>query len=89
MKMPEPDRAAMAQRGALIETFSAMLPDGSVIADADELRVYESDGLTAYGQRPMLVVLPETVDQVSAILKCCHERNVKVVPRGAGTGLSG
>ena len=57
MKMPEPDRDALAQRAALIETFSALLPDGSVIADADELQVYKSDGLTAYGQRPMLVVL--------------------------------
>jgi len=89
MKMPKPDRKALAQRAALIETFNAFLPDGSVIADADELRVYESDGLTAYGQRPMLVVLPETVDQVSRILAHCLDRGVKVVPRGAGTGLSG
>ena len=54
-----------------------------------ELRVYESDGLTAYRQLPMIVALPETTEQVSTILRLCHERGIKVVPRGAGTGLSG
>ena len=89
MKMPEPDRAALAQRQAVIASLREFLPDQAVIADADELRVYESDGLTAYHQLPMIVALPETTEQVSAILGLCHERGIKVVPRGAGTGLSG
>ncbi len=50
---------------------------------------YECDGLTAYRQRPMLVALPETSEQVQAVLKVCHSLNVPVVARGAGTGLSG
>ena len=89
MKMPGPDRAALAQRQAVIASLREFLPDQAVIADADELRVYESDGLTAYRQLPMIVALPETTEQVSAILGLCHERGIKVVPRGAGTGLSG
>ena len=89
MKMPEPDRAALAQRQAVIASLREFLPDHAVIDDADELRVYESDGLTAYRQLPMIVALPETTEQVSTILGLCHERGIKVVPRGAGTGLSG
>src|SRR5262249_2249799 len=54
-----------------------------------EMRPYESDGLTAYRQLPMLVVLPETTEQVSEILRFCHAEGIKVVPRGAGTSLSG
>ena len=53
------------------------------------LRAYESDGLTAYRQPPLVVALPETTAQVSAILRYCHRRGVRVVPRGSGTSLSG
>ena len=53
------------------------------------MRPFESDGLTAYRQLPMVVVLPETTEQVSEVLKYCHRNNIKVVPRGAGTSLSG
>src|SRR5262249_16606738 len=53
------------------------------------MRPYESDGLTAYRQLPMVVVLPDTTAQVSRVLKFAHERGIKVVPRGAGTSLSG
>ena len=50
---------------------------------------YESDGLMAYRQPPMVVVLPDTTEQVSQVLKYCHEQGIKVVPRGSGTSLSG
>ena len=50
---------------------------------------YECDGLTAYRQRPLVVALPETEEQVAAVLKTCHRLDVPVVARGAGTGLSG
>jgi glycolate oxidase len=60
-----------------------------VIATERELRPYESDGLTAYRQLPMVVVLPETTEQVAEILRYCHGEGIKVVPRGAGTSLSG
>ena len=89
MQMPEPDAAAIAQRGELIAALRRIVPGEGVIADDQELRAYESDGLTAYRQAPLAVVLPETVAQVAEILKLCGERGVKVVPRGAGTSLSG
>jgi glycolate oxidase len=53
------------------------------------MRPFESDGLTAYRQLPMVVVLPSTTQQVSNVLRYCHDNNIKVVPRGAGTSLSG
>ena len=89
MLMPEPDSAVIAGRESLIADLRAILPGEGVIADADELKVYESDGLTAYRASPMVVVLPETTAEVAEILKLCAARGVKVVPRGAGTGLSG
>jgi glycolate oxidase len=66
-----------------------IVPGEGVIVDEDELRPYESDGLTAYRQLPLIVVLPETTEQVSRVLRYCHDNDVKVVPRGAGTSLSG
>src|SRR5471030_2260965 len=53
------------------------------------MKPYETDGLTAYHQPPMVVVLPETTEQVSQVLRYCHDEGIKVVPRGAGTSLSG
>ena len=87
--MPVPDAAIIARRGAIASAMRAIVPGEGVIDRDDALAVYESDGLTAYRQRPLLVVLPETVDQVAAILRWCHIEGVKVVPRGAGTSLSG
>ncbi len=89
MQLPPPEEKTLQNRARLIEALRAFLPDQSVIADEPRLRAYDCDGLTAYRQLPMLVVLPETVDQVSRVLRLCHEMGVKVVPRGAGTGLSG
>ena len=60
-----------------------------MIDDPDALRPYETDALTAYGQPPLLVVLPETTQQVSQILAWYHAYGVKVVPRGSGRSLSG
>lgn len=88
LKMPAPDQAVIGRRKAIAQALRAIVPDG-VIEDEDALRVYESDGLTAYRQPPMLAVLPRTTQQVSAILAWCHGQGVKVVPRGSGTSLSG
>lgn len=88
LKMPAPDQAVIGRRRAIAQVLRAIVPDG-VIEDEDALRVYESDGLTAYRQPPMLAVLPRTTEQVSAILAWCHTQGVKVVPRGSGTSLSG
>lgn len=89
MQMPPPDPGVLARRGKLVADLSAIVPGEGVISEAAELSAYESDGLTAYRQSPLVVVLPETVDQVSRVLAYCHREGVKVVPRGAGTSLSG
>jgi glycolate oxidase len=90
MKMPEPDRDTLAKREKIAAALSRIVPaEGGVIVDEDELRPYESDGLTAYRQPPLVVVLPETIEEVRQVLRYCHENEIKVVPRGAGTSLSG
>ncbi len=89
MKMPDPDQAVLARRVEIIAAMRTIVPDQSVISEERELAVYESDGLTAYHQLPMIVVLPETTAQVSQVLAYCQQNNVKIVPRGAGTSLSG
>jgi glycolate oxidase len=87
--MPRPDQAVLARRGEIEAALREIVPGEGVISAAAELLPYESDGLTAYRQPPMLVVLPETVEQVSRVLGWCHAHGVKVVPRGSGTSLSG
>ena len=87
--MPEPDGATLKRRGAIVAAMRAIVSGESVIDDAASLKPYELDGLTAYRQVPLVVVLPETVEQVRDVLAWCHAHNVKVVPRGAGTSLSG
>ncbi|MWV28630.1 FAD-linked oxidase C-terminal domain-containing protein [Aurantiacibacter rhizosphaerae] len=87
--LPQPDAETLARREDIRAALCAIVPGEGVISDQDELRPYESDGLTAYRQMPMLVVLPETVEQVSQVLRYCHANKVRVVPRGAGTSLSG
>jgi glycolate oxidase len=89
MHMPPPDAEVLQRRGAIIAGLQSILPGDGVIHTADLLRVFESDGLTAYAQMPLAAVLPETVEQVAQLLRFCSERDVKIVPRGAGTSLSG
>ena len=89
MKMPTPDAAVLQRRADIIEALRQIVPGEGVIVAEAERRAYESDGLTAYHQLPMVVVLPSRVDQVAAVLRYCKEMGVKVVPRGAGTSLSG
>ncbi len=73
----------------LADRFRRVLPHTHVIDQPSSLRVYESDGLSAYRQQPLLVVLPQTVGQVQAITRICREHAVPIVSRGAGTSLSG
>src|SRR5215831_19243373 len=89
MRMPAPDAAVIEGRASIVEELRRIVPGEGVIASEAERRVYESDGLTAYRELPLVVVLPSTVDQVSAVLRFCKRMGVKVVPRGAGTSLSG
>ena len=87
--MPAADPAVMVRRASIAEALRGLVPPANVITEEETLRAYDSDGLTAYRQPPMIVVLPETTAQVSAILKYCAREGIKVVPRGSGTGLSG
>lgn len=87
--MPKPNPKIMARRAAIVAAMCAIVPGEGVVDAGVEMRVFETDALTAYRQMPLVVVLPETVAQVAAVLRYCHENEVPVVPRGAGTSLSG
>ncbi|MCW1840878.1 FAD-linked oxidase C-terminal domain-containing protein [Prosthecomicrobium hirschii] len=89
LRMPEPDAGVFARRAEIVRRLGEIVPGEGVIADARGLAPYESDGVTVYAQAPLVVVLPETVEQVSRVLAYCHQEGIKVVPRGAGTSLSG
>ncbi|WGF88182.1 FAD-linked oxidase C-terminal domain-containing protein [Marinivivus vitaminiproducens] len=89
MRMPDPDQQALAKRAGIVEKLRAIVPGEAVIAEDVALRAYESDGLSAYRGVPMAVVLPSSTEQVSRILRLCNDEAIKVVPRGAGTSLSG
>ena len=89
MQMPEPDPTILARKERLRARLSEVLPPEAVISDPAEAKVYECDALTAYRCPPMLVVLPGSTEEVSAVLKICHQEGVPVVPRGSGTSLAG
>src|SRR5882724_10405639 len=88
MLMPAPDAGILQRRREIMAALRRLVPDG-VIGDETALRAYECDGLSAYRQLPLLVVLPSTTAEVAAVMRYCHEAGVKIVPRGAGTSLSG
>ena len=89
MQMPVPNPAVLARKARVVERLSAVLPPDAVIHDERETRAYECDALTAYRCPPMVAVLPSTTEEVSAVLRICHEEGVPVVPRGSGTSLAG
>ena len=89
----DPTAREMLQKRELLAqvlpALEAYLPKHALLYQTEDTTPYECDGLTAYRQRPLLVALPETEEQVAAVLRVCHGLNVPVVARGAGTGLSG
>ncbi|MDB5953939.1 FAD-linked oxidase C-terminal domain-containing protein [Ramlibacter sp.] len=86
----DPEALQRAERQAqVVAALKPLLPQGALIWHAEDTTPYECDGLTAYRQRPLVVALPESEQQVQAVLKACHALRVPVVARGAGTGLSG
>ncbi len=89
LKMPLPDQAIMARRAEIAAALRLIVPHENVVDGERSLKVYESDALTMYRQPPLLVALPETTAQVSSILAYTHREGIKIVPRGAGTSLSG
>src|SRR6202049_2806165 len=89
MEMPTPDAGVIARRAEIAAALRRIVAPDAVIESAPERRAYESDGLTAYRQPPLVAVLPSTVEQVAGVLRYCKAQGIKVVPRGAGTSLSG
>jgi len=89
MRQPEPKADVLARRDEIVAGLRALLPAEAVIAEPIRLKPYETDGLPAYRQLPLAVALPDSTAQVAAVLRFCHANGVRVVPRGAGTSLSG
>ena len=89
MEMPPPNPTILGNKQVLMSRMRQVLPFDSLIDDPAELIAYECDGLSAYRCVPLAVVLPHTTEQVAAAMAICHEFNVPVVPRGAGTSLAG
>jgi glycolate oxidase len=89
IQLPDPRPDVLARQNAIISGLRALLPDEAVISEPLLLAPYETDALTAYRQPPLAVVLPDSTEQVANVLRFCCENNVRVVPRGAGTSLSG
>ncbi len=89
MNFPEPDKSRLERRKDLIERLRKDLNADQIIDSGEDLVAYECDALSAYRQRPMLVMLPDNTAQVSAVLKACSVLDIPIVPWGAGTGLSG
>ncbi len=87
--LPAPKPQVLARREAILAGLARLLPADAVIGEPIRLKPYETDGLSAYRQAPLAVVLPRTTAEVAAVLRFCHQEGVRVVPRGAGTSLSG
>ena len=76
-------------RRSFVRKLGAILPEADILSSDEELRPYECDGLSAYRERPMLVVKPGTLEEVQAVIRACHSAGIPITARGAGTGLSG
>ncbi|MBX3598674.1 MAG: FAD-binding protein [Rhizobiaceae bacterium] len=87
--MPKPDETTMARRDQIVAAMREIVDGEGVVDSINEMRAFETDALTAYRQLPLVVVLPQAVQQVSRILRYCNENRIRVVPRGSGTSLSG
>src|SRR6476620_8856676 len=89
LTLPKPDETILRRRDEIIRQLKKLVPEAVLITDAEGRRTVETDALTAYRCMPLAVVLPGSTEEVSTILRYCHGNKIKVVPRGAGTSLSG
>ena len=87
--MPKVDRKLLAKKQDVVSSLKKIIKSENVLDHEDQTRVFETDALTAYRQKPLVAVFPENTQEVSKILEYCNKEKIKVVPRGAGTGLSG
>lgn len=89
IQMPKPDQAILSRRTEIVSALKAIVPGEGVVDDPTEMRPFETDGFLAYRFMPLAVVLPETTEQISDVLRFLADAGVPVIPRGAGTSLSG
>ena len=89
LAMPKIDRKLISKKADVVANLKKIIKAGNILSDEDLTRPFETDALSAYKQKPMVVVFPENTKEVSKILEYCNRARIKVVPRGAGTGLSG
>lgn len=89
LALPDPNRTVISRRHAIAKDIRRLGTRAIVIDDDDGLRAFETDALTAYKRLPLVVTLPETTEDVSAILRFCHQNKIKAIARGAGTSLCG
>src|SRR3954469_24656929 len=89
MNAPSAPEFTVERQREVVAALRALLPERCILFNEEDTRPYECDGLTAYRQLPMVVVLPDNEAQVAGIINICRALNVQLVPRGAGTGLSG
>tara|TARA_Y100000590_G_scaffold413729_1_gene509868 strand:- start:271 stop:1767 length:1497 start_codon:yes stop_codon:yes gene_type:complete len=89
LAMPKVDRKLMAKKPDIVANLKKILKKENILDHEDQLRPFETDALSAYKKKPLIVVFPENTIQVSKVLEFCNRERIKVVPRGAGTGLSG
>ena len=89
LALPKIDKSTILNRNKIVSNLKKIIKSENVLDHNDEIKPYETDALSAYKQKPLVVVLPENVQEVSKILKYCNGEKIKVIPRGAGTGLSG
>ena len=87
--MPKIDRRLISKKKLIIDGLKNIIKAENILDHEDQTRPFETDALTAYKQKPLAVVFPENTKEVSKILAYCNQERIKVVPRGAGTGLSG
>jgi len=89
LAMPRVDRRLLSEKDNVIASLKKIIKAENIIDHEDQTRPFETDALSAYKQKPLAVVFPENTKEVSKILEYCNQEKIKVVPRGAGTGLSG
>ena len=89
LAMPKIDRKLLLKKADVVANLKKIVKSENVLDHADQIRPFETDALSAYKQKPLIVVFPENTEEVSKILIYCNREKIKVVPRGAGTGLSG
>ncbi|MDP6784767.1 MAG: FAD-linked oxidase C-terminal domain-containing protein [Alphaproteobacteria bacterium] len=87
--MPKIDRKLISMKADIVADLKKIIKTENIIYHEDEKKPFETDALTAYKQKPLIAVFPENTKEVSKILSYCNQHRIKVVPRGAGTGLSG